>query len=117
MEKKELICIGCPLGCGLVAQMENGEVLSVSGNTCKKGDTYARQELTAPKRMVTTTVSLAGGGMLPVHTKEPVPKASARTVAAALKGVVARRPVAAGDIIVENAAGTGVAVVASKSVG
>ncbi len=46
MEKRELICIGCPLGCPVTVSMEEGRVLSVTGNTCKRGDDYARKEVT-----------------------------------------------------------------------
>ena len=37
MERKELICIGCPLGCNLTVEMDGGQVVSVNGNTCKRG--------------------------------------------------------------------------------
>ena len=43
MERKELICIGCPLGCNLTVEMDGGQVVSVNGNTCKRGDDYARK--------------------------------------------------------------------------
>ena len=33
MERKELICIGCPLGCNLTVEMDGGQVVSVNGNT------------------------------------------------------------------------------------
>ena len=56
MEKRELICIGCPLGCPVTVSMEEGRVLSVTGNTCKRGDDYARKEVTNPTRIVTSTV-------------------------------------------------------------
>ena len=47
MNKRQLICIGCPLGCQMEAeQNEGGEVVSVKGNTCPRGDAYARKELT-----------------------------------------------------------------------
>ena len=39
---RELTCIGCPMGCPLIVTMEAGEVISVTGNTCKRGDVYAR---------------------------------------------------------------------------
>ena len=55
MEKRELICIGCPLGCMVTVEMENGEIKSVTGNTCKRGDDYARKEVTNPTRIVTST--------------------------------------------------------------
>ena len=47
MEEKNLICIGCPMGCPLTVKMENGEVVSVTGNTCKRGDIYARKSWSA----------------------------------------------------------------------
>ena len=61
MEKRELICIGCPLGCPLSVTLENGEVTSVTGNTCPRGDAYARKEVTNPTRIVTSTVRVEGG--------------------------------------------------------
>ncbi|MCD8007748.1 MAG: DUF1667 domain-containing protein, partial [Clostridiales bacterium] len=56
MEVKNLTCIGCPLGCPLEVTMENGEVVSVTGNTCPRGAAYARKEVTTPTRIVTSTV-------------------------------------------------------------
>lgn len=55
METRELTCIGCPLGCALTVTMNGKEVVEVKGNTCKKGDIYARKEVTNPTRIVTTT--------------------------------------------------------------
>lgn len=48
MEKRELICIGCPMGCALTVELDGGAVVSVRGNTCPRGDAYARKEVTAP---------------------------------------------------------------------
>ena len=72
MEEKNLICIGCPMGCPLTVKMEHGEVVSVTGNTCKRGDIYARKEVTNPTRIVTSTVRVTGGSeaMVSVKTKE-----------------------------------------------
>ena len=53
METRNLTCIGCPLGCSLSVQIENEQVVSVSGNTCPRGDAYARKEVTNPTRIVT----------------------------------------------------------------
>ena len=76
MEEKNLICIGCPMGCPLTVKMEHGEVVSVTGNTCKRGDIYARKEVTNPTRIVTSTVRVTGGSeaMVSVKTKEDIPK-------------------------------------------
>ena len=56
MEKRDLTCIGCPLGCQITVTMENGEVTDVKGNTCPRGDKYAREEVTNPTRVVTSIV-------------------------------------------------------------
>lgn len=117
MEKKELICIGCPLGCPLTVTMEDGAVLEVSGNTCKRGDIYARKEVTNPTRIVTSTVKVEGGivDMVSVKTREDVPKAKIFDCVKALKGVTVKAPVRIGDVILEDAAGTGVDMIATKN--
>lgn len=116
MERKELICIGCPLGCNLTVEMDGGQVVSVNGNTCKRGDDYARKELTDPRRIVTSTVPVAGGNLpvVSVKTASDIPKEKIRECLCALKGVTLTAPVQIGDVIVENVADTGVDVVATK---
>ena len=118
MEQKELICIGCPLGCMITVGMENGEVVSVTGNTCKRGDAYVRKEVTNPTRIVTSTVCVKGGelAMVSVKTKEDIPKDRIGDCIDALKGVEVEAPVAIGDVIVGNILGLGVDVVATKNV-
>lgn len=118
MERKELICIGCPLGCNLTVEMDGGQVVSVNGNTCKRGDDYARKELTDPRRIVTSTVPVAGGNLpvVSVKTASDIPKGKIRECLMALKGVTLTAPVQIGDVIVKNVADTGVDVVATKSI-
>ena len=118
MERKELICIGCPLGCNLTVEMDGGQVVSVNGNTCKRGDDYARKELTDPRRILTSTVPVAGGNLpvVSVKTASDIPKGKIRECLCALKGVTLTAPVQIGDVIVENVADTGVDVIATKSI-
>lgn len=118
MERKELICIGCPLGCNLTVEMDGGQVVSVNGNTCKRGDDYARKELTDPRRIVTSIVPVAGGNLpvVSVKTASDIPKGKIRECLCALKGVTLTAPVQIGDVIVENVADTGVDVIATKSI-
>lgn len=118
MEEKNLICINCPMGCVLTVEMEEGEILGVSGNTCRRGDAYARKELTDPTRIVTTTVKVSGGieRMAPVKTREDIPKNKVLECVRALKDVEAKAPIRMGDVIVENIVGTGTDIVASKTV-
>lgn len=118
MEIRELTCIGCPLGCALTVTMEGKEVKEVKGNTCVKGDIYARKEVTNPTRIVTTTVKVSGGAvpMINVKTRSDIPKDKIFECAAALKGLTIQAPVTIGDIVLENVAGTGVDIVAAGNV-
>ena len=119
MNTVNLICIGCPLGCPLTVEMEGDEVKAVSGNTCPRGDAYARKELTNPTRIVTSTVRVAGGrlAMVSVKTASDIPKGKIFDCVKALKDVEVKAPVKIGDVIVENVAGTGVNIIATKNVG
>jgi Uncharacterized protein with conserved CXXC pairs len=118
MEEKNLICINCPLGCMLTVTMDGKEIVSVAGNTCRRGDAYARKELTEPTRIVTSTVKVSGGSasMVSVKTKEDIPKEKVLECVRELKDVVVSAPVKIGDVILDDAAGTGVSIVATKNV-
>ena len=72
MEKRELTCIGCPLGCQITVTMENGEVKDVAGYTCARGEKYAREEVTNPTRTVTSIVRVEGGNLAAVSVKTKV---------------------------------------------
>lgn len=118
MEKRELTCIGCPMGCLVTVEMENGEILNVTGNTCKIGDDYARKEVTNPTRIVTSTVLLAGSDKtrLPVKTASDIPKAKIFDVMEEINKASAKAPVKTGDVVISNVAGTGVDIIATRSI-
>ena len=118
MENRELICIGCPLGCPLTVTIENGDVTAVTGNTCPRGDAYARKEVTNPTRIVTSTVCVDGGvsAMVSCKTQSDIPKGKIFEVTEALKTVRAQAPVTIGDVLLANAADTGVDIIATKNI-
>ena len=118
MEKVNLICIGCPLGCPLTVEMDGKDILSVSGNTCKNGEKYARKELTDPTRIVTSTVRVTGGtlGMVSVKTSTDIPKGKIFDCIRELQAVDVAAPITIGQIIIQDVAGTGVSIVATKNV-
>lgn len=120
MEKRELTCIGCPLGCSITVTLEGKEVKEVVGNTCKRGKDYACKEVTNPTRIVTSTVRLCGSEtgavVVSCKTAQDIPKGKIFDVVAALKDVVTKAPVAIGDVVLANVAGTGVDVIATKAV-
>jgi CxxC motif-containing protein len=59
MERK-LVCISCPLGCRLTVTWEDETEIKVAGNKCANGESYAKEEILAPKRVVTATVAVTG---------------------------------------------------------
>ena len=116
METRNLTCIGCPLGCALVA-VPNGDGYDISGYTCKRGLEYAKKELTCPARTVTSTVRISGGAVpvTSVRTASDVPKDTIFRVMEAINALVVPAPVQIGDVLCEDIAGTGVALVATKA--
>ena len=104
--ERQLVCIVCPKGCRLKVVLEGKKVLSVSGNTCKRGTDYAESECTDPRRSVTTTVVCDNMEQLPVKTEGTVRKEDVIKCVKALKSVVAKTPVKIGDVIVEELCGT-----------
>lgn len=118
MNTIELTCIGCPLGCPLTVTMEGNEVVEVKGNTCPKGAIYAKKEVTNPTRIVTSTVRVTGGSspMVNVKTASDIPKGKIFECVEALKDIILVAPVKIGDVVLDDVAGTGVAVVAARNV-
>lgn len=118
VEIKNLICINCPLGCALTVEMDGKNILGIKGNACKRGEVYARNEVTSPVRMVTTTVPIIGGSLpvLSVKTREAIPKEKIFACIRALRNIRLQAPVRIGDVVLKDVAGTGVEVVATKNV-
>lgn len=119
MKKRELICVSCPIGCAITVELdENGQVTSVTGNTCKRGDSYARQECTHPERMLTSTVKVTGGRLpvVPVKSSVPVPKELLFACMQEINQITVEAPVKIGDIVLKNILDTGADIVATNEV-
>lgn len=117
METRELICIGCPLGCPLTATID-GENISVQGNTCKRGEDYAVKEILNPSRIVTSSIRVIGGetAMVSVKTARDIPKGKIMDVMKEIRQTRVHAPVHIGDVLIKNCAGTSVDIVATKQV-
>ena len=118
METKELTCIGCPMGCLLTVTLDGGEVKEVKGNTCAKGDIYARKEVVNPTRIVTSTIKIEGGDKerISVKTANDIPKSKIFDVMKEIDAAKATAPCKIGDVLVKDVAGTGVDVIATRNV-
>lgn len=117
-ENREFICVTCPVGCSISVTAEGDALVEIHGQACQRGEAFVREELAAPKRMLTSTVRVTGGEypLAPVRTTAPVPKPLLLDVAAALRRVVVEAPVAEHQVIVADVLGTGVDIVASRDV-
>ena len=104
--ERELVCIVCPKGCLLKAECEGGKLVSITGNTCKRGVDYAESECTDPRRSVTTTVVCDNGQQLSVKTEGTIRKDDVMKCVKSLKSVVAKAPVKIGDVIADDICGT-----------
>ena len=115
-EQTELICITCPMGCTLNVTHEGEAIVDVDGATCKRGENYAEEELTDPRRMVTTTVRVRGGlhPLVPVYTSAPIPKARIFDLLDLIREAEIEAPVRVGEVVLENVVDTDVNVLASR---
>lgn len=112
-----ITCINCPVGCRMTVNVENGQVTSITGNSCKRGVTYAAQESVAPMRMVTAAVPVAGRRLpVSVKTRTPVPKGLIFECMRQISSLALQAPVYMGDTVLANVCGTGVDVIATKTV-
>jgi len=118
METRELTCICCPMGCQLKVELEGDEVISLTGNTCPRGDVYGRKEVVDPTRIVTSTVVVKNGdkARLSVKTANDIPKGKMAEVMKDIDKAVVNAPIKIGDVIIEDVAGTGVAVIATRNI-
>lgn len=118
MERRELTCIGCPMGCSLLIELGDDGELKITGNKCKIGKTYAIKEFTNPTRVITTTIVVNNGSISQVSVKseKDIEKSKIFNCLKALKNVNIDAPIVIGDIIYENIEGTGVNIIATKNV-
>lgn len=113
---KEMICILCPMGCHLNIDIEND--YKVTGNSCPKGAVYGKEELIAPKRVVTSIVRVSGGihHMVPVKTDKPIAKELVFQCMELLKDIKIQSPQKIGTVILNNILGTDANIVLTRDI-
>jgi CxxC motif-containing protein len=112
-----MTCIVCPIGCSL--SVEETEEITVTGNHCPRGAVYAREEILAPKRVVTATCGLNTPGAphrLPVKTATPCPRQRIPGLLADIYALRPTPPVKTGEKLITNWRDSGVDVIACRTV-
>lgn len=115
METKEMTCINCPMGCALTVTIDGNDI-KVTGNTCNRGEAYAKAEVTNPTRIVTSTIDVDNGLRVSCKTQNPIPKEKIFSIMKEIKHAHAKAPISIGDVLIENICDTGVNVVATKNI-
>lgn len=117
--KTEMSCIVCPMSCLITVEQddETKEIVSIEGNTCKRGENYVRSELIHPMRQLTSTVAIDKGiyNRLPVILSAEVPKEKLFDVMEQIRRVRINAPVQMGQVVISDVCGLGVDVLASRS--
>ena len=120
--EKEIICISCPIGCRLKVSWEENKTLepgkiNIVNNKCSRGEIYGREEILAPRRVVTATCSIESIHMarIPVKTTGPIIKSDIAELLEKLYKLKMKAPVKTGDIIIRDFRKTGVNVVVTRS--
>ena len=111
-------CIVCPAGCMIRVTTKDGRVVSVEGNTCERGEAYARSEAVSPVRIFTSVVKVEGGRspVVSVRSDRPIPRDKIKECMSLVKDLKVSAPVDIGDILMENAADTGCHIIATSKV-
>lgn len=111
--KRNLTCIVCPMGCSIEVELDGKDVVSITGNTCKRGEQYAKNECTNPQRTVTSTVKCKNGSVVPVKTAGTIPKEKMAECMAIINSASPDLPISVGDVIIEDVFGSNVVATAN----
>ena len=116
---RELTCVACPMGCSITVTLDdNNEVTNVTGNTCPRGDKYARTECTHPERSLTSTAKVIGGTayVVPVKSSTAITKELLFDAMKEVNKASIKAPVHIGDVVIEDLLGTGISIVATNEI-
>jgi CxxC motif-containing protein len=116
--EQRISCIVCPMSCEGIVTFKNGEIKEISGFTCQRGLNYAREEVIAPKRTLTTTIRITSGELplLPVISKTALPKDKVIACARCLSTVIVAAPIHEGDVVLSNILNLGVDIIATRDI-
>ena len=111
---EELICIVCPRGCHLKVDVKSGYI--VTGNLCSRGIPYAKNELSDPRRILTTTIKVKNAvyPRCPVKTENPIPKNLLLRAMKEIDQFECSAPIHEGQIVLENICETKINVICTR---
>lgn len=116
--EQQISCIICPMSCEGKVILENGKATEIIGFACQRGLNYACEEVTAPKRTLTTTIRITNGvlPLLPVISKTTLPKDKVIACARCLSTITVNAPIHEGDVVYSNILNLGVNIIATRDI-
>ena len=119
MTERNIICVACPRGCPVKVTLDDaGNITNIEGFTCKRGEEYARAEVTHPERSLTSTAKVIGGTayVVPVKSSKALPKELLFDAMKEINKASVNAPVHIGDVVISDILGTGVDIIATNEV-
>lgn len=115
---REITCICCPVGCTLRVRFSSAGASCIQGNRCSRGEAYAKEELSNPKRILTTSVKVLYGEypLVSVRTDLPIPKHLIFEAMKIIRTLSVTAPIEIGQVLLENILGTGARLIATRTV-
>jgi CxxC motif-containing protein len=113
-----LTCVLCPVGCELEVSRGESSDVQVIGNQCDKGIPFAVEEVLHPKRNLATSVPVRGTAatMVSVRLSGRVPRDMIFPILAEIARLRPEAPVRRGQVLIADVLGTGVDVIATRTV-
>ena len=119
-ETKVITCVTCPTGCEMTVEFEDKKLISVSGHKCKRGVTYASDEIQNPRRVLTSTVALNGEKrkFMPVKTDKPIAKDKLFEAMKEINKIKINAPfnIKMGDVLCSDFTESGINLVAGRDI-
>ena len=103
--KTNLICIRCPIGCCLTVTKQKSGKVKVEGNRCPRGEEYGKQEVTDPRRIV-TTIKQTKKGTISLKTDVAIKKADYFKVLRQIDKTPVTKKYKIGDVFIKGVCGS-----------
>ena len=116
--EKEIICVVCPRGCRIKVTGEDGQIRNIENHGCSRGVEYASSEFISPCRILTSSVPVEGAKdkrMLPIRSSAPVPRDQLLPCMELIKKTKVNTSVQMHQTIIENILGTGIDMIACRT--
>lgn len=111
---KKMICIVCPRGC----ELSIDELGNITGNKCVRGPIYAKEEITCPRRILTSSIRVINRKDLlcSIKTTSAIKKEDIFEFMKIINRLTISAPCPIGTIVCRNVLNSGIDIITTKDV-